>query len=311
MLNIPEEFFEDEVRCDFLVPELMKRTWAAEMEVLSQLQKFFKEHGITYYAEVGTLLGAVRHQGFVPWDDDIDISMKRVDYMHFLEVADQLPYPLRVISIYNNDSYKNFHAIVSNTRKNKLDWDEERIEMYHGCPFIINIDIFPFDYIPRDEKNRKVQQALYNIAYILVHKYDEEHNTPQYEAEVQTLEKVSGRKFDRSKPLLPQLTKYADSVASMYGDADADYLDYYPKMVHDEQPSLHDKRCYESTTMLPFECMEVPVPVLYDQATTEIYGDYHVMVQGGSSHDYPFYKNQLEYFQLMMALEEQMEKEHD
>jgi len=311
MLNIPEEFFEDEVRCDFLVPELMKRTWAAEMEVLHQLQEFFKEHGITYFAEVGTLLGAVRHQGFVPWDDDIDICMKREDYMHFLEVADQLPYPLRIMSIYNSDSFRNFHAIVSNTRKDKLDWDEERIEMYHGCPFIINIDIFPFDYIPRDEKKQRQQQLLYNIAYVLVHRYEEEHNTPEYENDVLTLEEVTGTKFDRSKPLLPQISLLADKIAAMCDEKDADYLDYYPKTVTSDAKRWHDKRCYESTVMLPFECMEVAAPVLYEQATREIYGDYHVLIQGTSSHEYPFYKNQLEYFQLMMELEEQMEKEND
>lgn len=308
MLNIPEEFFEDEVRCDFLVPELMKRTWAAEMEVLRQLQEFFKEHGITYFAECGTLLGAVRHKGFIPWDDDIDICMKRADYMRFLELADQLPYPLSIMSIYNNDSFKNFHAIVSNTRKDKLDWDEERIEMYHGCPFIINIDIFPFDYIPRDEKKRKMQKLLYNIAYVLVHRYGQEHDTAQYDADVTKLEKVADVKFDRSRSLLPQISQFADRIASMYNEADADYIDYYPKMVHDAEPSLHDKRCYESTVTLPFEFMDIAVPALYDQATREIYGDYHVMVKGGGSHDYPFYKKQLEYFQLLMALEEQMEK---
>ena len=311
MLNIPEEFFEDEVRCDFLVPELMKRTWAAEMEMLSQLQVFFKEHGITYYAECGTLLGAVRHQGFVPWDDDIDICMKREDYMHFLEVADQLPYPLRVMSIYNNDSFRNFHAIVSNTRKDKLDWDEERIEMYHGCPFIINIDIFPFDYIPRDEEKRKRQKLLYNIAYVLVHRYESECSTLQYKNDIATLEEIGRIKFDKSKPLLPQISQWADKIAAMYGEADADYIDYYPKMVHDVSPSLHNKQHYSKTVMLPFECIEVAAPVEFEKAANEIYGDYRVFSRGGGSHDYPFYKKQLEYFQLMLELEEQMENAHD
>lgn len=296
MLNITEDFLKEEIRCDFTVPELMKRTWAAQMKVLYQLQEFFKEHGLTYYAEVGTLLGAVRHKGFVPWDDDIDICMKRSDYMRFIELADKLPYPLRAKSIYNVDTFKNFHAVVSNTRKTKLDWDEERIEMYYGCPFILSIDVFPFDYIPRDKDTRDLQRLLYNIAYVLVHRYDKEHDTEQYEKDVAVLEQHVGGKFDRSRPLLPQLTRLADRIASMCGEADADLIDYYPKMVEAVNPSLHDKRCYESTVMLPFECMEVAAPVLYKQATREIYGDYEVFVKGGGSHEYPFYKGQLEYF---------------
>ncbi len=296
MLNITEDFLKEEVRCDFNVPELMKRTWAAQMKVLYQLQEFFKEHGLTYFAEVGTLLGAVRHKGFVPWDDDIDICMKRSDYMRFIELADRLPYPLRAKSIYSVDTFKNFHAVVSNTRKTKLDWDEERMEMYYGCPFIVNIDIFPFDYIPRDKDTRDLQRLLYNIAYVLVHRYDKEHNTPEFQRDVEVLEQHVGGKFDRSRPLLPQLTRLADRIASMCSEADADLIDYYPKMVETMTPSLHDKRCYESTVMLPFECMEVAAPVLYKQATREIYGDYEVFVRGGSSHDYPFYKGQLEFF---------------
>ena len=217
MLNITEEFLKEEVRCGFTVPELMKRTWAAEMKVLETLQEFFKKHNLTYFVECGTLLGAVRHQGFVPWDDDIDICMKREDYMRFLELADQLPYPLSVKSIYNNDSFKNFHAVVSNSRSDSLDWDEERTEMYYGCPFIINIDVFPFDYIPKDENNRNYQKLLYNIAYVLVHKYEEEHDTPDYEASIAVLEQQVGGKFDRSRPLFPQLTRLADRIAAMCG----------------------------------------------------------------------------------------------
>ena len=299
MLNITEDFFKEEIRCDFTVPELMKRTWAAEMKVLSQLQDFFKEYGLTYYAEVGTLLGAVRHKGFVPWDDDIDICMKRADYMRFLELSDKLPYPLRAKNIYSIDTFKNFHTEVSNSRKEKLDYDEERMQMYYGCPFIVSVDIFPFDYIPRDENTRNMQKLLYNIAYVLVDRYDSEHDTPKFEQDVEVLEQYAGGKFDRSRPLLPQLTRLADRIAAMCGEDDADLIDYYPKMVHDENPSLHDKRCYDSTVMLPFECMEVCAPVLYEQAAREIYGDYSIFVKGASAHDYPFYKGQLEYFVTM------------
>lgn len=61
----------------------MKHAWAAQLEVLNDIDKACTENGIQYFAEWGTLLGAVRHHGFIPWDDDMDICMKRADYEKF------------------------------------------------------------------------------------------------------------------------------------------------------------------------------------------------------------------------------------
>ena len=86
-MNFDRSFFEDEVRDGFYVTAEMKQAWAAQMEVLSDLDKACRENGIEYYADWGTLLATVRHEGFIPWDDDLDIVMKREDYKKFLEVA--------------------------------------------------------------------------------------------------------------------------------------------------------------------------------------------------------------------------------
>lgn len=69
-----------EVRCDFEISAMMKRAWAAQMEVLEVVDEICQRNGLQYFADWGTLLGAIRHQGFIPWDDDIDICMKRKDY---------------------------------------------------------------------------------------------------------------------------------------------------------------------------------------------------------------------------------------
>ena len=90
MLQFPEEYFEDEVRDGFYVTSDMKHAWAAQLEVLNDVDKACRENGIQYFAEWGTLLGAVRHHGFIPWDDDMDICMKRPDYNRFLQIADQI-----------------------------------------------------------------------------------------------------------------------------------------------------------------------------------------------------------------------------
>ena len=86
-LNRPEEFFREEVRCDYTVTAKMKRVWAAELGMLHRFAQVCERHGLRWYAMGGTLLGAVRHKGFIPWDDDIDLLMPRADYDRLLEIG--------------------------------------------------------------------------------------------------------------------------------------------------------------------------------------------------------------------------------
>ena len=65
-MEFPDSYFEDEVRDGFYIPSLMKRCWAAQMEILCQVQEICERHKIRYFADWGTLLGAVRHGGMIP-----------------------------------------------------------------------------------------------------------------------------------------------------------------------------------------------------------------------------------------------------
>lgn len=78
-------FYKEEIRSGFLVTEKRKKVWAVELKMLEKLDEVCKKYNLTYYAYYGTLLGAVRHQGFIPWDDDIDINMQRKDIPAFLD----------------------------------------------------------------------------------------------------------------------------------------------------------------------------------------------------------------------------------
>lgn len=66
---------------------MVKRAWAAELEVLSEIDKICREYNIQYFADKRALLATVRNQGFIPWDDDFDIAIKREDYKRFMEIA--------------------------------------------------------------------------------------------------------------------------------------------------------------------------------------------------------------------------------
>ena len=81
-MHFEKSYFNEETRSDFLIPSDMKHAWAAQLEILSDITDVCKTLGISYFAFWGTMLGAVRHKGFIPRDDDIDIAMKRPDQIH-------------------------------------------------------------------------------------------------------------------------------------------------------------------------------------------------------------------------------------
>ena len=304
MFEIPESWLDGEIRDGFFVNSEMKRAWAAELKIFGQLQEFFQEYGIRYRLDYGTLLGAVRHGGFIPWDDDIDITMNREDYMRFMSVCDRLPYPLRAKTIYNDDGYFNqFHTVVCNTRDPILTYNEERMEEYSGCPYIAAIDVFPFDYIPRNENDRQYQKLLYNIAFVLANRYDKEHETIAFQNDLSALEKHIGGSFSASKPLRPQLFQLADKIAMMCSEKDSDEVTYYTYMVTLPSAGIRRREWYEGTVELPFEFMNACAPVMYNKILSANFGTYMNTSIHGAGHGYPFYEEQKEVLRFHGKLE--------
>ena len=74
-MQLEKTFFEREVRSGYEVSEKVKKIWAVELNLLEYFDNLCREYHLRYFADYGTLLGAVRHQGFIPWDDDIDVVM--------------------------------------------------------------------------------------------------------------------------------------------------------------------------------------------------------------------------------------------
>ena len=86
---LPREFFKEEVICDYLVTEKQKKIWAIQLDLLVRFSEVCNKHGLRWFVFLGTLLGSIRHQGFIPWDDDIDIVMPRDDYEKLMTLQDE------------------------------------------------------------------------------------------------------------------------------------------------------------------------------------------------------------------------------
>lgn len=131
-----------------------------ELKMLRELDKICKKHSIPYWLDGGTLLGAIRHKGFIPWDDDIDVGMLREDYEKFLEVAAfELP---NDIFLQNWDTEKKFYLTMSKLRdkySSIVEIDDRDLENHSG----IFIDIFPFDYLPKNKYLKNIQMILFFI----------------------------------------------------------------------------------------------------------------------------------------------------
>ena len=87
------DFFKPEIRCGFEVTEKRKKIWAVEIDLLRQFDFVCKKHDIKYFLLFGSLLGAIRHKGFVPWDDDVDVGMLRPEYDRFMSLAAEFETP--------------------------------------------------------------------------------------------------------------------------------------------------------------------------------------------------------------------------
>ena len=112
-MEFTKDFFEDEVRNGFYVPGIMKRCWAASLEILLEFDRICKKHDIAYYIDYGTLLGAKRNGGFIPWDDDIDISLNREDFNRLKEVIlKEAPEELSFNSVDINGNYYSLPGLL-------------------------------------------------------------------------------------------------------------------------------------------------------------------------------------------------------
>lgn len=260
------EFYKEEIRCGWRVDEKTKKVWAVQLEMLDEVERICKKYGLKYFADSGTLIGAVRHQGYIPWDDDIDLVMLREDYETFLKVAPgELKEYLVLQTPYREKNYLRAHAQLRNSRTTGCS-KEDRMAGYNCGIFI---DIFPLDDMPEGRVLSEIWafsiQTLWTVLYTW-YRFDYYENAT-----------VFGRILNRigavlSIPMERAVSVY-EAVCRRFNGMDTTRV-CDTVFIRHLQKNTWKRQWFDEMVYLPFENRRIPVPAGYDGRLRQEYGDY-------------------------------------
>jgi len=292
---LDEQFLEAEERKGFYIRSMMKRVWACQMEMLEQFDKACRKHGIRYFADAGTLLGAVREQGYIPWDDDLDIGMLRTEYERFKKSAFlELPKEYRLEND-RSDGCNISDLVVHLRNGERLSMAPDHLMVHYGCPYVVCIDISVYDNLPDDAEERKVFSALYQNVFWLIWQVEKDatiKDCPENVKEIiLDLERLTGFSFQPDRAIRVQLYVLLDYLSASYCKTDSEQVAIMGYYMHNEKIVIK-REWIEESSYMPFEKMQVPVPIGYDELLKVWYGDYRIPVQQKGDHDYPYFRSQ-------------------
>ncbi|BAK48506.1 hypothetical protein CXIVA_25380 [Clostridium sp. SY8519] len=235
-------------------------------QILHYVSDFCEKHGIQYTVAYGTLIGAIRHKGFIPWDDDIDILMTREEYNKFYNLFSKEDTGIyKIVSTENSSEYPFNFMKVHDTRT--VLYEENFKKSYYG----IYIDIFPLDYVPSDENERlnrisKIQK-IYFLEAFKIRKRAKRSNV---------LKTIISDIVYLFLNFLPAsfLCKMIDRMIKQCNDSsDKQYLENIASQTYYKKEK-YPAKWFEKTQKMPFEDFEVNVTTEYDNVLKTVYGNY-------------------------------------
>ena len=244
-------------------PETLHKLWSVELEILKVIDGFCKTNQIKYSIAYGTLLGAVRHKGFIPWDDDIDIMMLREDYNRFRQLW--LENPPAGYALVDDTLYDEYHENFMKIRKKNSTFIQFETEFENNrLPMGIFVDIFAFDRIAPNGIARK-KQFLYSLVNMLY--------TRRYPSGKGGIIGM-GEKFLLSLPkgFQNRMKKRARKhIEKWNGKVDTPLVCF---CTIDEARKLYPYDMFQSINCLQFEGLKLPAIVNIDEALKISFGNY-------------------------------------
>ena len=230
-----------------------------ELEMLKLFVEVCKKLNLRYYVIGGTVLGTVRHKGFIPWDDDIDVGMPREDYEVFLKKAQELlPEQYFVQTCFTDKEFPANFCKIRNSNTTFIETSVKNRQMNHGA----YIDVFPLDWHPDNKKDIKIFN-LKNKYYLFViarsyHK-KKKKNYKQFVGKILTMFTSVKRGLKKRDKLLKSNKgkTYLANYSGAWGEKEI-------------MPACW----YDSGVELEFEGVKVVAPKEYDAWLTQVYGDY-------------------------------------
>lgn len=240
----------------------------AQLELMKMVDKLCTEQRLTYYMIGGTLLGAVRHKGFIPWDPDIDIAMPREDYEKLREYFACNKSDRYFYQHYSTEkNHSKSHALIR--IKNSHVVLKTKMRLKPSCDGIY-LDIFPLDYAPCD---RKLQEKQMNgIKRLKKLNYYKAAWFYRYNSAFKKL-----GKYAVSVLLSPIsflfINKKVDAIMRKYNDQDSAYLVSMASH-YSYWKQLMPKEIYGEPQRILFEGLSLCAPAMVEEYLTRIYGDY-------------------------------------
>ena len=259
---VPADYLKEEIKDGFLVTTERKKVFAVLLDMLLMFDDVCKRNNLTYFLSSGTLLGAVRHKGFIPWDDDLDLCMPRKDYNTLMGLSYEFKYPYFLQTPYTDPTCFWSSMRIRNSNTTQI----VKTFMYQGFNQGISFTVFPLDNW--EEEGGEERYALLKR---LIQK-----NSTYMRMSNPYLDEASKKRvaeYDGADPL--QTYEYIQQIACESNDHDTERMGVATCTVMKYSPKRFErKEWYSSAIMSEFEGYKFPIPIGYHEILDAYYGDY-------------------------------------